>query len=68
LSPSRPQGGKIGFPAMSALREEALWRVVRLDDNGNRFEVAGNLSQRAAERLIDAYERKGHKQTYCKEL
>jgi hypothetical protein len=49
-------------------RARPLWRVVRLDENGNCFEVARGLSQRAAGLLIDDYERKGHKQTYCKEV
>jgi hypothetical protein len=48
-------------------REETLWRVVRLDDNGNHFKVAGNLTQYVADRLIGDYESKGHKQTYLKE-
>jgi len=45
-----------------------LWRVFRLDDHGNCFEVARDLPEDAANRLIAAYERKGHKQTYCKEM
>lgn len=44
------------------------WRVYRLDDNGNRFMIAGDLTELEADALIDDYERKGHKQTYCKEV
>ena len=55
------------MPASSD-RTKPLWRVVRLDDNGNRYEVARDLSRCAADRLIDDYEGKGHKQTYCKEV
>ena len=44
-----------------------LWRVVRLDENVNRFPVADTLSEAAADRLVAAYEGKGHKQTYFKE-
>jgi hypothetical protein len=45
-----------------------LWRVVRLDETGNRFVVVGDLSAPAADRLIGDLERKGHKQTYFKEM
>jgi hypothetical protein len=45
-----------------------IWRVVRLDDNGNRFEVARGLASDTAEQVIRNYEHKGHKQTYVKEL
>lgn len=40
------------------------WRVVRQDDNGNRFVVQDHLSRSAAERLAAEFESRGHKQTY----
>ncbi|MCB1916786.1 MAG: hypothetical protein KDG52_13855 [Rhodocyclaceae bacterium] len=40
------------------------WSVLRLDDNGNAFRVAGGLSQTAAEAMVRAFEAKGHKQCY----
>lgn len=43
------------------------WRVLRIDNNGNRFILADDLSAQAADQLIAAYECKGHKQTYFKE-
>ncbi len=51
----------------SPVRIRPLWRVIRLDGNGNRFVVAGDLSAHVADRLIGDFERKGHKQTYVKE-
>lgn len=64
--------GESGVIAMAAPCDRpaaapALWRVFRLDEHGNRFEVARGLTAQAAELLIGDYERKGHKQTYCKE-
>jgi RluA family pseudouridine synthase len=44
-----------------------LWRVCRVDDNGNRFVVSRNLIENEADLMILDYEMKGHKQTYCKE-
>jgi hypothetical protein len=40
------------------------WRVVRLDDNGNRFEVARCATRDEAQRLTDQLAAGGHKQTY----
>ncbi len=40
---------------------------MRLDENGQRFRVAGALSAEDADRLLKDYEAKGHKQTYWKE-
>lgn len=48
--------------------DPTIWRVVRLDDNGNRFEVTRGLSAEAADRLIRIFEGKKHKQTYLKEI
>ena len=40
------------------------WRVLRQDDNGNRFEIAGGLPRRAAEQMLKDFEESGHKQVY----
>jgi len=47
---------------------ESPWQVYRMDDNGNRFELAHNLTEQGADELIRDYEVKDHKQTYCKEM
>ena len=41
-----------------------VWRVLRLDDNGNRFVVAECVSEEEARRLADAFTARGHKQAY----
>jgi len=62
--------GQAWQPFTGTIRDESEspWRVYRVDDNGNRFELARNLSERGAKGLIRDYEGKGHKQTYCKEM
>ncbi len=40
------------------------YRVMRQDDNGNRYLVAGDLAEAAAERLAAEFEARGHKQLY----
>lgn len=40
------------------------WRVMRQDDNGNRFLVARELTREAAEALAAEFEARGHKQLY----
>ena len=40
------------------------WCVVRLDDNGNRYEIARDLPQGAAQRMVREFEESGHKQCY----
>ncbi|MER7768580.1 SPOR domain-containing protein [Kitasatospora sp. NPDC096140] len=40
------------------------YRVMRQDDNGNRFLVADGLDGAAAERLAAEFEARGHKQLY----
>ena len=40
------------------------WRVLRQDDNGNRFEIATGLPRRAAEQMLKDFEESGHKQVY----
>ena len=43
---------------------DASWAVHRQDDNGNRFVVETGLSRKEAERIVEMYERRGHKQVY----
>ncbi|MFF2750107.1 SPOR domain-containing protein [Kitasatospora sp. NPDC058048] len=40
------------------------YRVMRQDDNGNRFLVAKGLDRAEARRLADGFEARGHKQMY----
>ncbi|MET9399489.1 SPOR domain-containing protein [Kitasatospora sp. NPDC002965] len=40
------------------------FRVMRQDDNGNRFVVAGGVGREAADRLAAEFEARGHKQLY----
>ncbi|WP_104818138.1 hypothetical protein [Kitasatospora sp. MMS16-BH015] len=40
------------------------YRVMRQDDNGNRFLLAKGLTRPAAEALAAEYEARGHKQLY----
>ncbi|MGW4895017.1 SPOR domain-containing protein [Kitasatospora sp. NPDC004240] len=40
------------------------FRVMRQDDNGNRFEVSGGLGREEAEALAAEFEARGHKQLY----
>ncbi|MFJ4595939.1 MULTISPECIES: SPOR domain-containing protein [unclassified Kitasatospora] len=42
----------------------SAFRVMRQDDNGNRFLVAAGLDRVAAERLAVEFEARGHKQLY----
>ena len=41
-----------------------VWRILRLDDNGNRFVVAECASEDEARRIADEFSARGHKQTY----
>ncbi|MFG2817807.1 (deoxy)nucleoside triphosphate pyrophosphohydrolase [Kitasatospora sp. NPDC048365] len=43
---------------------ETSFRVMRQDDNGNRFLVAGGLGRSAAEEMAAEFEARGHKQLY----
>ncbi|MFG2696977.1 SPOR domain-containing protein [Kitasatospora sp. NPDC048407] len=45
-------------------RTPATHRVMRQDDNGNRFLLARGLTRPAAEALAAEYEARGHKQLY----
>lgn len=40
------------------------FRLMRQDDNGNRYVVARGLSREDADRLAAEYEARGHKQLY----
>jgi hypothetical protein len=42
----------------------ATYRVMRQDDNGNRFLLAKGLTRTSAEALAAEYEARGHKQLY----
>jgi hypothetical protein len=42
----------------------ATWRVVRQDDNGNCYVIAGGLPRTEAEELARTYEARAHKQIY----
>lgn len=43
------------------------WRVMRQDDNGNRFPVKSGLSADRAKALVEELTARGHKQTYWAE-
>lgn len=43
------------------------WRVMRQDDNGNRFVVRDSLCKAFAEALSEELTRRGHKQFYWPE-
>lgn len=45
----------------------STFRVMRQDDNGNRFVVARGLAKDEAERLAAEFEARGHKQLYWTE-
>jgi len=40
----------------------ATWQVIRLDDNGNRYALAERDSQEEAQRIVDDFMARGHKQ------
>lgn len=42
----------------------ATWRLIRQDDNGNCYVIAGGLPRAEAERLAQEYEARAHKQIY----
>jgi hypothetical protein len=48
-------------------RAQKLWRLVRQDDNGNRFVMATFTSRAEAEEQRAVYEARGHKQLYTVE-
>ncbi len=44
--------------------DEAPWSVWRQDDNGNRTVISRSHTREEAERLVRAFEARGHKQLY----
>jgi hypothetical protein len=46
---------------------QRTWTVYRQDDNGNRFVVQKHLSREEAERVVEEFEARGHKQLYWAE-
>ncbi|WP_354642159.1 SPOR domain-containing protein [Kitasatospora camelliae] len=44
--------------------DTSTFRVMRQDDNGNRYRVAGGMSRAEAEDLAATLEARGHKQLY----
>jgi hypothetical protein len=48
-------------------RDLDSWTVWRIDDNGNTFIVRDQLSKEEADRLVEEYTSRGHKQTYWAE-
>jgi hypothetical protein len=43
------------------------WTVWRMDEAGNRFVVKDRLTHEAAERMVEEFAARGHKQTYWSE-
>ena len=43
---------------------ESVWSVWRQDENSNCFLVKDGLTEPDAQRLVQEYEQKGHKQLY----
>ena len=41
-----------------------VWRILRLDDNGNRFVVAECAAEAEAQRIAAEFIARGHKQAY----
>ena len=59
--------GELGWWGDPPVPRERKWRVLRQDDNGQRF-VLGSFSSRCeAERVVAEFESRGHKQTYWAE-
>ena len=56
--------GKLDDSAFTMDSTEAIWSVLRQDDNGNSFEVARNVTRDAGEKVIRQFEISGHKQAY----
>jgi len=46
---------------------DTTWTVWRMDETGNRFVVKNRLTREAAERLVEEFTARGHKQTYWSE-
>lgn len=61
------QSGSQSGGLLSPARLPHRWRVMRLDDNGNEFEVSRHHSEKAAKRRASAMESHGHKQAFWAE-
>ena len=59
----RPKNVRLPPGALEAPRP-ATWRVMRIDDNGNQFEVARFATEREADDAAMRFEARGHKQSY----
>jgi hypothetical protein len=46
---------------------DITWTGWRMDETGNRFVVRDQLTREAAERLVEEFVARGHKQTYWSE-
>jgi hypothetical protein len=46
---------------------DSAWTVWRMDETGNGFVVRNRLTREAAERLVEEFTARGHKQTYWSE-
>lgn len=47
------------------MNKGTIWRLMRQDDNGNIFQVGEDLTDSIeAQRLLEEYKVKGHKQDY----
>ncbi|WP_093799257.1 hypothetical protein [Streptomyces sp. Wb2n-11] len=40
------------------------WLVIRQDDNGNRYRVGRYATRAEAQRIVDSFDNRGHKQLY----
>ena len=49
------------------MAKDGAWRVMREDDNGNRFVVAEALTESEARQQVEALTARGHKQVYWAE-
>ena len=58
--PLKLRGGKDSRPDRAA----GTWRLMRQDDNGNRYSVADFPTPDEAEQARRQYEARGHKQIY----
>jgi hypothetical protein len=68
MEPERQRSAEVGDDGSGAAGPaETDWVVRRSDDNGNRFEVARNLTRADAERIVAEFEARGHKQLYWAE-
>ncbi|HQJ09971.1 MAG TPA: hypothetical protein PLF54_13270 [Deltaproteobacteria bacterium] len=43
---------------------DCSWALWRQDDNGNRFLVSVKETKEEAQKLLESYEKRGHKQYY----